>query len=178
MEHVEIAQSIHALFETACQELLATFNCEVKQITGSQGDIYDAPLACIDAGSDEVEVDICLELPVSVLALTYPVPDVTGVDEEALEDWISELSNQLIGRLKTKLYSYKIEITLGLPNSYYGVSLDSIIPPANNRFSVFLDVDGEICAFHLGLQIFKDDISFDEVRDDEDIVFESEIELF
>jgi len=68
-------------------------------------------MAVIDTGSDELEVLLVLKMPFSVLSMTYPVIDnITSIDESKPEDWISELSNQLIRRVKTKLIEHNFFI--------------------------------------------------------------------
>ena len=160
MRHKEVIGHIHAHFESSCHDLFAGLNCSLAPLSESSHDFEHAPIACIDAGSNEIELNIGLELPMEVLALTYPVPNIIDVDEESLEDWISELSNQLIGRLKAKLLKHDLQIDLGLPTSYFGAELDNLILADQNRLSLFFDLDGESCAFHVGIEIFQEDIGF------------------
>lgn len=179
MNSFEVAQHIQVLYETAFKELLEGFNCDVNYSEEPVHTELDAPVACIDAGSKELEITIGLELPMSVLAMSYPVPNIAAVDDEALEDWISEMSNQVVGRLKTKLMQHQQEITLGLPSTTFGVNLDDLIAPSPTRFTTYLDVDGEHCAFHIGIEFFTDDVCFiSEPEVAEDALMESEIELF
>jgi len=179
MQDKEVIERIHGLFDSACHDLFAGLNCSLKPLSESSHDFQDAPIACIDAGSSEIEVNIGLELPMEVLALTYPVPNIIDVDDESLEDWVSELSNQLIGRLKAKLLKHGLEIDLGLPTSYFGADLDSLILADQHRLSLFFDLDGESCAFHIGIEIFEQEIKFslEEIAGSDNLA-ESEIELF
>jgi hypothetical protein len=179
MESNEVVSQIQSLFDTACRDLLVSLNCSVLSLNDEDIDFGDAPIACIDAGSEELELNVGIQMPLTVLSMTYPVPNIIDVDEESLEDWLSELSNQLIGRLKTKLLRQQVEITLGLPASYFGISIDHLIASNHHRISLAYEVDGEACAFHLGLELFKDDINLSEEQvDDGDSLLESEIELF
>jgi len=179
MRNTQVVEQIHAHFECACHDLFASLNCSLEPISESSHDFENAPIACIDAGSSDIELNIGLELPMEVLALTYPVPNIIDVDEESLEDWISELSNQLIGRMKAKLLKHNLQVDLGLPTSYFGADLDSLILADQHRLSLFFDLDGECCAFHIGVGIFAEDIdfSFEEIKREDDLA-ESEIELF
>jgi len=178
MESNGVVQLVHRLFEASCHDLFAGFNCILKPLSEASHDFENAPIAIIDAGSSEIEINIGLELPMEVLALTYPVPNIIDVDEEYLEDWLSELSNQLIGRLKAKLIMHSVYINLGLPSSYFGTDLDSLIPSDSNRLSLFFDMDGESCAFHIGMEVFDNDIAFSLEESEYDGLAESEIELF
>lgn len=181
MKSLEVAQHIHVLYEDSLKELLASLSCDVNMSPANEADWLDAPVALIDAGSEDMEIKLALalELPMTVLAMTYPVPNITVVDEESLEDWISEMANQLIGRLKTKLMSHEQEITLGLPTTSFGVELNDLIEPGPTHFSSYIEVDGEACAFHIGVEFFSEEISFvSEPVVVEDSLMESEIELF
>lgn len=179
MRTLEAAQHIHDLFQDSVKELLASLNCEVNMSPDKEADWLDAPVALIDAGSEDLEIKLALELPLSVLALTYPVPTIEVVDDESLEDWISELANQLMGRLKTKLMRHKEEVSIGLPNTTFGIEIDELLDPGPTRYSCYIEVDGEPCAFHIGMEFFAEDITFvHEIVEVEDMVMESEIELF
>jgi hypothetical protein len=179
MKTLEAAQHIHILFEDSLKELLESLNCEVNMLPEHDAEWLDAPVSTIDAGSEDLEVKVALELPMSVLALTYPVPSIQVVDDESLEDWISELANQLIGRLKSKLMRHNEEIMLGLPSTTFGIEIDELIDPGPTRCSSYIEVDGEPCAFHIGVEFFTDDICFvNETLEVEDMVMESELELF
>ena len=179
MKTLEVAQQIHILYEDAVRELLESLSCKVNMCPESEAKWLDAPVAVIDAGSENIEIKIALELPMSVLAMTYPVPSIHVVDDESLEDWISEMANQLIGRLKTKMIRHQEEITLGLPNTTFGVEISELIDPNPGSASNYIEVDGEACAFHIGIEFFSDEIDFvSESIEVEDIVMESEIELF
>jgi len=184
MHSRDVASQIEGLFEVACLGLFESLNCNAARVElsvyESESNFYDAPIACIDAGSDEVELIVGLQLPMSVLALTYPVQgDITGVDEERLEDWISELSNQLIGRLKTKLIAHKCQVSLGLPITYFGTNISDLIESENETKSMFFDLDGENCACHISIETFGSELLFSvEIDDDVDVLAEGEIELF
>jgi hypothetical protein len=178
MNKNEVTNKIQTLFAEASQDLLKGMNCAVSIVDDNLDIELDAPIALIDAGSAELEVQVGLELPLTVLALTYPVPNISIVDDESLEDWISELSNQLIGRLKSKLMKSGQEIMLGLPSSYFGTDITDLMTTEQSYYSVFYNVDGEVCAFHLGIEALNDEPLFHETEDDDDALMESEIELF
>jgi hypothetical protein len=126
-----------------------------------------------------MEIHIALELPIAVLSLTYPCEEITRADEAAIEDWASELSNQLIGRLKAKLYPFNINLNLGLPCTYFGPTVDEIAPESDWRDTLFMNVNGQTCAFHVIQEFFKDDIEFVvNASKSEDLMMESEVELF
>ena len=178
MEQAEISQYINSLFESSCCDLLQSLDCKTTLSNKINHDLIDEPLACIDAGSDDIEFSVGLELPYSVLALTYPISDVLNISDEIIEDWISELSNQLMGRFKSKLYKHGIKVNLGLPLSYFSANLDDIIPREKNRHSVFVIVEGQVCGFHLGIDMLGNDIDFNEMETEYFVSNEGDIELF
>ena len=117
-------------------------------------------------------------MPLSVLAMTYPVPDVLTLTDEALEDWISELSTQLIGRLKNQLLKHDCNLKLGLPETYYEKDIDDILPENSGRFTLYFDIDGEICGCTLSVEIFNENMEFSVEENNMDLMDEGELELF
>ncbi|MBT7442775.1 MAG: hypothetical protein HN790_02265 [Methylococcales bacterium] len=138
------------------------------------------PIACIDAGSTEVSVVLTLQLPMSVLAMTYPVQtdSIVNISEEKLEDWISEISNQLIGRLKSKLLSHDCTALIGLPAIYFGTEIDDLLAENGDRHNLYFDIDGEACGCIISTEIFDDAPSFSLSDNNIELMAEGEIELF
>jgi chemotaxis protein CheX len=180
MESGAVAECVQNIFKDACISLLESLNCAVNIVDNARGDLMDAPIACIDAGSNDIEMIICLQFPVSVLALTYPVQSgIIAVDEERLEDWVSELSNQLIGKVKAKLLLHNCQVDIGLPTTYFGADINSLLSSNSEKNCIYFDVDGETCAFHSSIEVFEDNMVFTiEESDDADGVDEGELELF
>jgi len=180
MTNTAVVQCVQELFEDSCTGLLTGLSNMAMKVDGDRGDLIDVPIACIDAGSNDLELIICLQFPVSVLALTYPVKEnITGVDEERLEDWISELANQLVGKIKNKLLTHNCRVNLGLPTSYFGSDVSHLLSENGEISSVYFDVDGETCAFHISIEVFDDDMLFTlQEEDDSDSLDDGELELF
>ncbi len=180
MTNSAVVQCVQGIFEEACTGLLESLSNLAVKLDSSRDDLIDVPIACIDAGSNDLELIICLQFPVSVLALTYPIQaDITGVDEERLEDWISELSNQLVGRVKNKLLSHNCLVDLGLPTSYFGSDVSHLLSKNGEIFSIYFDVDGETCAFHISIEVFEESLVFElEEDDDSESLDDGELELF
>jgi len=184
MQAKDVVNQIENLFEIACLGLFESLNCMVSRVYPNESELdevmYEVPIACIDAGSKEVELNIRLQLPMSVLALTYPVQgEITAVNEEQLEDWIAELSNQLIGRLKAKLVAHNCFVSLGLPTTYFGAGIDDLIDGGCEKKAMYFDLDGEVCACHILIEAFSDELLFSvEVDECIDVLAEGEIELF
>jgi hypothetical protein len=191
MDHKAIIETVEELFESACVSLFKSLNCSPTKIYIEDAELINllnkSPLAAIDAGSNEIEFNIAIQLPMTVLAMTYPLlgeivlqeNSLSSVNDERLEDWISEISNQLIGRLKTKLIKRNCQISLGLPRTYFGIGANNVLDDEGKKITIYFDVDGVICACHISIELFTDNIEFDEINDDNiDILPEGEIELF
>tara|TARA_R110002073_G_scaffold132_3_gene1677 strand:- start:13093 stop:13635 length:543 start_codon:yes stop_codon:yes gene_type:complete len=180
MRENDVAQCIQRLFLQCCKDLFQSLDCETHLTDGRSANLDESPIACIDAGSEDVEFMIGLQLPLQVLALTYPVAEgITTVEEDRLEDWVSELSNQLIGRLKAKLIEHDCFVQLGLPQSYFGAKVDELLSQNSDQADYYFDIDGEICGCSISIEIFDEAMSFSiEKNEDIDIQEEGELEMF
>lgn len=180
MRKSQVIQCVQDLFLECCKGLFQSLDCETELSSGRSVNLEDSPIACIDAGSESIEFMIALQLPLQVLAMTYPVAEgITKVEEGRLEDWISELSNQLIGRLKARLIEHDCYVDIGLPQSYFGADVDELLSQNSEQFDYFFDVDGEVCGCSISIEVFDDAMSFSiEKNDDVNIQEEGELELF
>lgn len=136
-------------------------------------DFYDPPdftemaVACVDGGTDDFEVILTLNMPLSALAMTYPVQSITAIDERELEDWVSELANRLLGKFNEKLLKFGHHLTVGLPQHGVGVEFIQVL---NNRdrghfFYHDFEIDGELFRASIQIELFHQDIQFKEVDD-------------
>lgn len=69
-------------------------------------------------------------------------------------------------------------MTLGLPVSYFGADINSLMHTSECHFINYSDVDGQIFAFHLGLDILSEKVVFDIIETLGSDLMESEIEFF
>lgn len=180
MRKNEVVQCIQSLYLECCKNLFQSLDCKTKLTSGKNINLDESPIACIDAGSEDIEFMIALQLPLQVLALTYPVAEgITTVEENRLEDWISELSNQLIGRLKAKLIEHDCYVRIGLPQSYFGANVDELLSQNSEHADYYFDVDGEICGCSISIEVFDEAMSFSiEKNQNIDMQEEGELELF
>ena len=180
MRELEVVECIQNLFLTVCKDLLESMDCNVSMTDCDPDVLMDCPIACIDAGSDDIEFMIALQLPTPVLALTYPVGEsITTIEEDRLEDWISELSNQLLGRLKNRLIEHDCFVNLGLPTSYFGAEVADLLSENTHQTSYFFDVDGEICGCSISIEVFDEALSFSvDINEDIQLQEEGEMEFF
>lgn len=181
MRQNEVIQAIQNLFLECCSTLFQELGCQtyLSEEFGPD-DLSTAPIACIDGGSDDVEFMVALQLPLEVLAMTYPIEEgIVTIEENRLEDWISELSNQLIGKLKSRLIEHDCYVTIGLPTSYFGADVDELLAENSNMIHYYFDIDGQACGCSISIEIFDDAMSFSiEANKDIDLQEGGELEFF
>ncbi len=169
------------MFEASCIELFSSLDCSVEQEHEEDIDLGSAPIAFIDAGSEDLEAVIVLHIPLSVLTMTYPefaAESIMDVSEAVLEDWILELANQLIGRFKNKLISYGCRLKIGLPAMYYDAN-DATLPIAGHEpYRGFFAIDKEIVECSLYLQLFNPHLALSPPSEEDGGPGEGELELF
>ena len=180
MRENQVTHCIQDLFFQACKDLFESLDCDVGLIIENPTDLLNCPIATIDGGSSDIEFKVGLELPIPVLAMTYPIGEgIAKVEEDRLEDWISELSNQLIGRLKTKLIGHECYISIGLPATFFGAEVDELLAENSKMDTYYFDVDGEICACSISIEVYDEAMSFSlEANSHEEDQNEGELELF
>lgn len=173
---------IRDLFAESCAEMFLSLNCEIAHSGLVDEVIEGSPTSVIDAGSEEIELFLIMRMPYSVLALTYPITDrdINDVLEEQLDDWLAELSNLLMGRIKAKMIKHHCHVMLGLPAAYFGNEID--ITEVNKDFDRLdfpFEVDHELCECVLDIKIFNENLDFSQQVDEEvDVMAEGDIELF
>lgn len=151
----------------------------VESVDSTDRDFPYEPIAFIDAGSDDLEMVIFLRVPFTVLALTYPCADVINELEEAiLEDWIAELSNQLIGKIKNKLIREGCLVKIGLPTSYFDVDFNEL-PQSQHRFiKLHYKIDKVLIECGIYVELFNENLVLSPQPEEEGSLNEGEIELF
>ncbi len=168
------------IFESCCIELFTSLNCQVRRLPDVNRALGRQPIAYIDAGSEDVEIFIALHVPFSVLTMTYPefaAESIMAVSEEVLEDWVSELSNQLVGRFKHSLLSNGCVITIGLPEFLYDGDQRQLPVRDLLPHHFFFDIDHEVVKCSLYLQILNPNLTLTPTEEDSGRG-EGELELF
>jgi hypothetical protein len=180
MRKNEVIHCIQDIFLECCKSLFQSLDCNTNLLAGCSANLNESPIACIDAGSEDIEFMIALQLPLQVLALTYPVAEgITTVEENRLEDWISELSNQLVGRLKGSLIEHDCFVNIGLPQSYFGAQIDELLCQNSDQEDYYFDIDGEICRCSISIEVFDEAMSFSiEKNESVHVQEEGEMEMF
>lgn len=174
-------QAICEQFDASCIELFQSLDCDVVKRPETDLAIVNAPIAYIDAGNEDLEVVIVLHIPLAVLTMTYPefaAESIMSVSEEALEDWVSELANQLVGRFKNKMISYGCTMKIGLPAMYYDEN-DALLPVTGlEAFRCFFDIDKEPVECSLYLQVLNDQLTLTPPAEGDTGTGEGELEFF
>lgn len=159
MQPDEAIELICQLFEESCVELFESMQCHTQRIGAHDLLGADAPIAFIDAGSDDFEVLLTLRLPFPALTMTYPVQDhILSVDEKELEDWILEMSNRLLGLFKVSLMARGCNVNTGLPSHDFGFDNSHSINQQTYHAFHFI-IDEEIVETGIRIEVLSDEVS-------------------
>lgn len=181
MSKEQVQDCILQLFESSCIELFKYYNCGIYKSNHNTHHLDNVPVAYIDAGSNDVEILLTLRVPFSVLAMSYPIDAIIlELDDTVLEDWILELSNQLMGNLKNKLINYGTILKLGLPDSYFDSNSNDLPAPATEgeKFIYNFCVDNEIFECCIYIEIFNPDLNLIKQNEQDYDIAIGDIELF
>lgn len=77
-----------------------------------------SPVAAqLDFTGEQLGGSLYLVCSREVVERSYPLhgPDYEPVEHDAMQDWVGELSNQLLGRVKNRLVPYGVRILLNTP---------------------------------------------------------------
>jgi CheY-specific phosphatase CheX len=117
---LEPQQALEQFTAAACQDLFARYGVAVKQVAEGDEPLSPDFLLCSVIGFSGRDIRGTL-----VLALTETLPEISnpvagaarvaGTQDPTQRDWVGELSNQLLGRVKIELLRCGVEIYLNLP---------------------------------------------------------------
>lgn len=173
----EIIPHVIGLFESAGIKQFESLDksVEIVRTAGSDSDILKT---YIDIGSTDIKVSLLLRVPRSVLIKTIPGVPVGSETDEMLEDWVMELANRLMGRLKNKLLSHNCVLQMGLPKSYASLDVEALFElDEGKKLDFFFDMQGEIIECYLSVNLLDSKMEMDLYEDeDEDWFDESELE--
>ena len=123
---------LQAFFEqvasAACQELFARYGVTVQRATDADQPISPDFLLCSVIGftGRDVRGTLVLALTEELSGLSNPIAGSSPgarSDRATQRDWVGELSNQLLGRIKIELLRRGVEIYLNLPAVLLGQHL-------------------------------------------------------
>ncbi len=114
--------TLAALFEhyleTCTAELFAGYGVELTPCTSEMsGSVSDGVAGMIGFAGEHLKGSLLLGTISAVVRSTYPVAARSGPEPgtPALVDWASELSNQLLGRLKNRLLRHDVAFIISTP---------------------------------------------------------------
>jgi chemotaxis protein CheX len=158
------------LISEACVELFSSCTLPVRRInsspTASQPDNFDVA-GVIGFMSENIRGNLVLASTFKTMAAARPTelkghsPSSTSATDWILvRDWASELVNQLLGRLKNRLFVFGVDLRISTPTALSGRALSvastkkSVLPPfiyqgSGHEIWVWLDADMSP-AFELG----------------------------
>lgn len=177
ISHNQVTQHIAGLFANACVELFQSFNCEISPLGETEFDMTDVPHGQIAASCKDFEISIHLHLPFPALAMTYPVfSHILIIDQAALEDWLCELSNRLMGKLKRKLFACNANIAIGLPSHAMGCTNNYSAAAAYVAF--IYKIDQQIFSCGIAIEIFNETLLLTSPCINDNGIPDGNIELF
>ncbi|MEO6952086.1 MAG: hypothetical protein ABI321_09750 [Polyangia bacterium] len=137
--------TLASLFEHYLQrcsaELFAEYGVELTPHDGeSPGSVSDGVAGVIGFAGENIKGSLLLGTTSAVVRSTYPVSTANGAEpgSSALVDWTSELSNQLLGRLKNRLLLHDVSFIMSTPVSLAGDHLRHPKLASANQRSVSL----------------------------------------
>ncbi len=121
----EVSQIIDRISWSVCEEMLP------GGFVRAEGDFQEPEngfVAVIGFSGDTMKGVLGVTAPPHAVRATHPlVQDDTPLTNEQVYDWLAELSNQLLGRIKGELMSYGVTLWLASPVVLRGVSV-RIVP--------------------------------------------------
>jgi chemotaxis phosphatase CheX-like protein len=120
LERAAITNQIQDLAATACIELLQAYGVEAGAAPDGWSASNEFMLAGVMGFVSERLVGSCL------LAGARDVLMATAPADARPRDWVGELANQLVGRLKSKLMGLGVTITMNTPVVLSGISLSPL----------------------------------------------------
>jgi len=123
-----------------------------------------------------VSVMLCLNVPRSLLAETMPFEGDRG-DDSLLVDWVLELSNRFLGRLKNKLVDHGCSLKMGLPKFCIDTVVQRSLKDKFTQADRYFEINKKVMECHLFLDVSSTANQLTEYEDeDEDWFEESELE--
>ena len=172
---MEIEQRIIELFDSSCIKQFESLGCDIEQVeipSRSEGVLR----AYIEATSEDVSVMLCLNVPRQLLVETMPFANADN-NEGLLADWILELSNRFLGRLKNKLVDHGCGLKMGLPRFCADAQLQKSLSDKFSQANRYFEINNKIMECCLFLDVSNEAKQLVEYEDeDEDWFEESELE--
>jgi hypothetical protein len=144
VERIEITNQFQDLAAIACLELLEAYGVKAAATRQPWSATNEVMLAGVMGFVSERLLGSCL------LAGSHDVLMATAPKDARPRDWVGELANQLVGRLKSKLLGRGVTITMNTPVVLSGISLcplprTDVVPTVHStpagELLVWLEID-------------------------------------
>lgn len=122
------ARLLDTLTSECCQELFAAYGFPLRRVGGGALPPPDRLLYCSVMGFGGRQLRGALVL----VSTAEPLCSTHEGDTESQQDWIRELSNQLMGRVKNRLLTLGADILLTTPAAVSGESLSLMSSQASS----------------------------------------------
>jgi CheY-specific phosphatase CheX len=149
-QSLEFQQLFEQVAAAACEDLFGRYGVAVRKAAEFDDPVSPDFLLCSVIGftGRDVRGTLMLAVTEDLSGLSNPVPSTGG--HLTQRDWVGELSNQLLGRIKLDLLRWGVEIHLNLPAVLLGQHLAPLprsqLKPlkfalANGAAAVWIEVD-------------------------------------
>lgn len=177
MDKSETLQLFRSLLEVSCLEVLEKLDARVSLSDECHLDTRSLPLARIDAGNSDFDASLAIAMPLSLLADTYPTGEPSeNLCEADLQDWVCELANRTMGRVKNKLGAYSCAVKSGLPEFRHGEDRTRDTSELTQELKYCFDMLDRTCLVTLSIELFSDCIQFIENADHASVVEDGDID--
>jgi len=126
-----------------CRDLFHAYGMELEaQVVHDASPHHDLG-AAIGFGGEQIKGSLVLFTTSQVAIHVYPIAN--SADQSMLLDWVAELANQLVGRMKLRLLPEGIELSLSTPVALSGERLGRSAPRADlSRKAVLAGPAGQV----------------------------------
>lgn len=112
-------------------DLFAAQGLKIEARPAPQAELAEPLASSIGFTSDNMKGVLVLVMEKSLALASLPANlRAKGCDDELLADWVGELSNQLLGRLKTRFIGSGLQIMLSTPIVFVGREMRHFFRPS------------------------------------------------
>lgn len=175
----DVVPYVLSLFETTCIKQFESIDRKITRVDAPEHTDSDRRAASIHCGNEDLKITLVLCLPKTTLANTLPrMGDIAPyLGEELLQDWLHELCNRVLGRLKNKLLDHNCVLRMGLPLACPENYLGAIQNEPGKKICEYFELDGDVIECHLCVNMLNPAMVMDQYEDeDEDWFDESELQ--
>jgi len=166
-----IADTLNNLLFTSTLGLFKAYGVQRAEDPAGAKETASTLAAVVGFTGAAISGAVVLVVDSALLRSSTPIPETTE------RDWLAELSNQLLGRLKNRLLAYEVEVAALTPTVLGSVR---IVPngPRNQRQGITMAAEGKRATVWIDYQV-KDAQRLDKLaRGDAEVGREGDLVLF